>query len=55
MDVNIWLAIDSVISPGVFNSHACLFCDAKALSASVTECNIKAHVMTQLPYALLEG
>ena len=55
LDVNIWLAIGSVISAGAFGSHACFYGDATVLSASATECNNMAHVMTQLPYALLAG
>ena len=55
MGVDIWLAIGSVISAGAFGSHACFYGDATVLSASATECNNMAHVMTQLPYALLAG
>ncbi|NRA48307.1 MAG: sodium:proton antiporter [Phaeodactylibacter sp.] len=55
MGVNIWLAIGSVISAGAFGSHACFYGDATVLSASATGCNNMAHVMTQLPYALLSG
>ncbi|MEM6633750.1 MAG: Na+/H+ antiporter NhaC family protein [Bacteroidota bacterium] len=55
LEVNIWLAIGSVISAGAFGSHACFYGDATVLSASATECNNMAHVMTQLPYALLAG
>ena len=55
MEVNIWLAIGSVISAGAFGSHACFYGDATILSASATGCNNMAHVTTQLPYALLAG
>jgi len=55
LDVNIWLAIGAVISAGAFGSHACFYGDATVLSASATGCNNMAHVMTQLPYALLAG
>ena len=55
MDVNMWLAIGSVISAGAFGSHACFYGDATVLSASASGCNNMAHVMTQLPYALLAG
>ena len=55
LGVDIWLAIGSVISAGAFGSHACFYGDATVLSASATECNNMAHVMTQLPYALLAG
>ena len=55
LGVNIWLAIGSVISAGAFGSHACFYGDATVLSASTTECNNMAHVMSQLPYALLAG
>lgn len=55
MGVDIWLAIGAVISAGAFGSHACFYGDATILSASATECNNVAHVMTQLPYTLLGG
>ncbi len=55
LDVNIWLAIGSVISAGAFGSHACFYGDATVLSASASGCNNLAHVMTQLPYAVLAG
>jgi len=55
MDVNIWLAIGSVISAGAFGSHACFYGDSTVLSASAAGCNNMAHVMTQLPYACLAG
>lgn len=49
------LIIGAVISAGAFGSHACFYGDATVLSASATGCNNMAHVMTQLPYALLAG
>lgn len=55
MDVNIWLALGSVISAGAFGSHACFYGDATVLSASATGCNNMAHVLTQLPYTLIAG
>lgn len=55
LDVNIWLAIGSVVSAGAFGSHACFYGDATILSASATGCNNMAHVLTQLPYALISG
>jgi Na+/H+ antiporter NhaC len=55
MDVNIWLAIGTVISAGAFGSHACFYGDATILSASASGCNNMAHVITQLPYALISG
>ncbi|MFS4415633.1 Na+/H+ antiporter NhaC family protein [Maribacter sp. 2307ULW6-5] len=55
MEVNIWLAVGTVISAGAFGSHACFYGDATVLSASATECNNVAHVTTQLPYALVAG
>jgi len=55
MGVDIWLAIGTVISAGAFGSHACFYGDATILSASATECNNVAHVMTQLPYTLIAG
>ncbi|OBX25248.1 transporter (NhaC family) [Gelidibacter algens] len=55
MGVDIWLAIGSVISAGAFGSHACFYGDATILSASATECNNVAHVVTQLPYTLIAG
>jgi len=55
LEVNIFLAIGAVISAGAFGSHACFYGDATVLSASASGCNNMAHVMTQLPYALLAG
>lgn len=55
LEVNIWLAIGSVVSAGAFGSHACFYGDATILSASATGCNNMAHVLTQLPYALIAG
>jgi len=53
--VDIWLSIGAVISAGAFGSHACFYGDATVLSASATQCNNMAHVMTQLPYTLMAG
>lgn len=53
LDVHMGLAIGAVISSGAFGSHACFYGDATVLSASATGCNNMAHVLTQLPYALL--
>ena len=55
LEVNIWLSIGAVISAGAFGSHACFYGDATVLSASATQCNNMAHVMTQLPYTLIAG
>lgn len=55
LEVDIWLAIGAVVSAGAFGSHACFYGDATILSASATGCNNMAHVMTQLPYALISG
>ncbi len=55
MDANMLLAVGSVISAGAFGSHACFYGDATVLSASASGCNNMAHVMTQLPYAILAG
>lgn len=55
MGVDIWLSIGAVISAGAFGSHACFYGDATILSASASECNNIAHVMTQLPYTLIAG
>lgn len=55
LEVNIWLAIGAVVSAGAFGSHACFYGDATILSASATGCNNMAHVLTQLPYALIAG
>jgi len=52
-DVN--LAAGAVISAGAFGSHACFYGDATILSSSAAGCNNMAHVLTQLPYALLAG
>ncbi len=53
--VDIWLSVGAVISAGAFGSHACFYGDATVLSASATQCNNMAHVMTQLPYTLIAG
>jgi Na+/H+ antiporter NhaC len=53
LGVHTGLAIGAVISSGAFGSHACFYGDATVLSASATGCNNMAHVLTQLPYALL--
>ena len=55
MGADIWLSIGAVISAGAFGSHACFYGDATVLSASATQCNNMAHVMTQLPYTLIAG
>ncbi|MEM8944662.1 MAG: Na+/H+ antiporter NhaC family protein [Planctomycetota bacterium] len=53
LEVHPWLAIGAVVSSGAFGSHACFYGDASVLSASAAGCNNMAHVLTQLPYALL--
>jgi Na+/H+ antiporter NhaC len=53
MDVNMSLTLGAVVSAGAFGSHACFYGDATVLSASSSECNIVAHAVTQLPYALV--
>jgi Na+/H+ antiporter NhaC len=53
LQVNPLLAIGSVISAGAFGSHACFYGDATVLSSAATGCHNMAHVITQLPYALL--
>jgi Na+/H+ antiporter NhaC len=53
MDVNMSLTLGAVVSAGAFGSHACFYGDATVLSASSSECNIVAHAVTQLPYALM--
>lgn len=53
LEVHPWLAVGAVISSGAFGSHACFYGDASVLSASAAGCNNMAHVLTQLPYALL--
>ena len=55
LEVHPWLAIGAVVSAGAFGSHACFYGDATVLSSSATGCNNMAHVLTQLPYALLAG
>ncbi|GAA4820027.1 Na+/H+ antiporter NhaC family protein [Algivirga pacifica] len=55
MGVDQWLAIGSVVSAGAFGSHACFYGDATILSSSASGCNNMAHVLTQLPYALIAG
>ena len=55
LEVNLWLAIGAVVSAGAFGSHACFYGDATVLSSSATGCDNMAHVLTQLPYALLAG
>lgn len=55
LEVHPWLAIGTVVSAGAFGSHACFYGDATVLSSSATGCNNMAHVLTQLPYALLAG
>jgi tetracycline resistance efflux pump len=53
MGVSMPLALGAVVSAGAFGSHACFYGDATVLSASASGCNILAHAVTQLPYALL--
>ena len=53
LGVHPWLAVGAVISAGAFGSHACFYGDASVLSASASGCNNMAHVLTQLPYALI--
>ncbi|MCY4215913.1 MAG: hypothetical protein OXC92_02880 [Flavobacteriaceae bacterium] len=55
LEVNLLLAIGSVISAGTFGSHACFYGDSTVLSASASGCNNMAHALTQLPYVLLSG
>ncbi|PWJ42411.1 transporter (NhaC family) [Sediminitomix flava] len=55
LGVDPWLSIGAVVSAGAFGSHACFYGDTTVLSSSASGCNNIAHVMTQLPYALLAG
>jgi tetracycline resistance efflux pump len=55
MDVNLSLAIGSVISAGAFGSHACFYADATVLSAKGSGCKSVDHAITQLPYVLISA
>ena len=46
-------AIGAVLAGSVFGDHCALYSDTTVLSAAATDCNLVAHVRTQLPYALV--
>jgi len=55
MDTSIPLAIGAVISGGIFGDHCSPISDTTIISSLATECDVIAHVKTQLPYALLSA
>lgn len=50
---NLLLVLASVVSGGVFGSHACFYSDATVLSSVTCKIDNIDHAMTQLPYAVL--
>ncbi len=49
------LSVAAVISGGVFGDHASPISDTTVISAIAAECDLIAHVKTQLPWALLSA
>ncbi|MDF1876819.1 sodium:proton antiporter [Sulfurimonas sp. SAG-AH-194-L11] len=55
MDANIALCIGAVISGGIFGDHCSPISDTTIISSMASDCELIAHVKTQLPYALISG
>jgi len=53
MNVNMPLAVASVLSAGVFGAHICFYADATVITSSACGCDNIRHSVTQLPYGLL--
>lgn len=51
-DENLYQLIGSIMSGAVAGGHTSPFSDTSILSAYTTGCDVRNHVMTQLPYAL---
>jgi Na+/H+ antiporter NhaC len=55
MDGNIVLVIGAVMSGGIFGDHCSPISDTTIIASMASDCELIAHVKTQLPYALLSG
>lgn len=55
LDAPMHLAIAAVLSGGLFGDHCSPISDTTILSANGAQCDLLAHVKTQLPYALMVG
>ncbi|MBS1486536.1 MAG: sodium:proton antiporter [Bacteroidetes bacterium] len=53
LQVNVWLAVSTVVGAGAFGSGSGFFSDSTILCASSTECPPMVHALSQLPYALM--
>ncbi|MBV5321675.1 MAG: sodium:proton antiporter [Sulfuricurvum sp.] len=53
LDAPIALAMGAAISGGVFGDHCSPISDTTIISAMASGCEVKEHVKTQLPYALI--
>lgn len=53
LDAPIALAMGAAISGGVFGDHCSPISDTTIISAMASGCEVKEHVQTQLPYALI--
>lgn len=49
------MTIAGVLAGSVFGDHATAISDTTILSSLATKCDLRHHVITQLPYALLVG
>ncbi|KAA8500069.1 Uncharacterized protein FVE85_7654 [Porphyridium purpureum] len=55
-DENIYyLTVSAILAGAVFGDHATAISDTTILSAMASKCDLQAHVITQLPYALSMG
>ena len=50
-NANILLTMATIVSGGVFCSHACFYSDATVLTSTCCEIDNMSHARTQLPYA----
>lgn len=53
LDAPVALAMGAAISGGVFGDHCSPISDTTIISAMASGCEVKEHVQTQLPYALI--
>ncbi|KAA8495866.1 Uncharacterized protein FVE85_2021 [Porphyridium purpureum] len=50
-----FLTVSAILSGAVFGDHATAISDTTILSAMSSKCDLQAHVITQMPYALSMG